>query len=659
MNSISWTGIPISSFDTNGKALNVYGSLQAHTNLAFIGSNGFYINFRASSNDNLINTAGKLLPPKAVIVFEGTGSWTLQSYLNAGQGGTINLNEGTLNTNGQPVAVTTFNSAGEKTRALILGTSSVTKLTHWNISPSLQLNAEASRITMNGPEKHLFNGGGKAYKTVIFHGPESIIYQSNSFKELSIPMLSATSGNTLTLESGQTQTIESLFTPGSAPYTTIKSSVAGRVADINFTSFRFCTDFLTISDVTAKGTGTYYAGLSSQSSGITTGWNFFSCGSTVYAPKTAADYDTTFSTVVISSTGTNKWQEVRFNNQLVGAIKDGGNALGEVSMDFTVSSNASRAAKNGTNTNIHLLPRNWRVKAANQPSTDKPISIRLYTVQTEFDNYKAKNTSVTGLNDLFVTSYSSADSTENCNYLDNVAEGSVTSLISNPTQTSAGSYFTTELTGITDFTELYLHNGGTAIDFVASQPKPVIIEEIDFTGHRNAKTVKLKWKTPADSNVAYYEVQTATSAESNDFKAIQQVERKNSGKAAVYVYDAEDFNPTQGPANYYRLKKVKTDGTFTYSQTIMVENKSYAPVVQASPNPFSDKIKLAVNAEKAGEMQVKLLTENGEVVLEKKIKVSKGASETELVISSKVKSGIYLLVTELNGERLSQRMIKQ
>nr|WP_278251872.1 T9SS type A sorting domain-containing protein [Sabulibacter ruber] len=91
----------------------------------------------------------------------------------------------------------------------------------------------------------------------------------------------------------------------------------------------------------------------------------------------------------------------------------------------------------------------------------------------------------------------------------------------------------------------------------------------------------------------------------------------------------------------------------------MVENKSYAPVVQASPNPFSDKIKLAVNAEKAGEMQVKLLTENGEVVLEKKIKVSKGASETELVISSKVKSGIYLLVTELNGERLSQRMIKQ
>ncbi len=182
---------------------------------------------------------------------------------------------------------------------------------------------------------------------------------------------------------------------------------------------------------------------------------------------------------------------------------------------------------------------------------------------------------------------------------------------------------------------------------------------MDFTAHWNAKTVKLKWMAPGRTT-ASYDVERASSPESKEFKTIiSNAPRQNSDNAAVAVYHAEDFTPAAGPANYYRLKRTNADATVTYSQTLKVDNKAYATAVQASPNPFTDKVKLTVNAEKAGEMSVKLMTEQGNVALEKKIKVAKGTSEAELVMGAKVKSGIYLLVTELDGERLSQRLIKQ
>ncbi|GGK88488.1 T9SS type A sorting domain-containing protein [Rufibacter glacialis] len=477
----------------------------------------------------------------------------------------------------------------------------------------------------------------------------------------------ATGTNTLVLESGQVQTIETLSTPGSAPYTAIQSSVKGSNATINFTSLGFCTDYLVVEDVHAQGPGNYYAGLNSDNKGNNNGWHFITCATSIYSPEGAADYDLPFSSVPAISDGSNKWQEIRFNGELVGAIKDGGNVLGEVTIDFLVSADSNRAAINTSGAEVGLMPRNWRVKATNQPSADKPVSIRLYGLQEEFEKYKNGIGTVAGLGDLQFTTYSNSDSTENCDFLDNTAEGAVTSLISNALFTTAGNYFTAELTGITDLTEFYLHNGGAAIDFIASKPAPtvqpqpeIVEEEMDFTAHWNAKTVKLKWKTTNDSQNTSYDVEAAPSADEKEFKTIiSKAPRQNSSNAAVAVYHAEDFNPAPVPANYYRLKRLNQDGTVTYSQTIKVENKSFAAAVQAAPNPFTDKLKLTINAEKAGELSVKLMNEKGETALEKKVKVSKGTSTTDLVIGAKVKPGIYLLVTELNGERASQRLIKE
>ncbi|RNI23646.1 T9SS type A sorting domain-containing protein [Rufibacter latericius] len=662
--SISWEVTRTISFDANGKLINVSGSFQASTYLTLLGTNGFHIKFAAPLENTPINMAGRSFPLNTTVTFEGTGSWLLQSALNTGPNGVINLNEGTLVTNNQSISAITFNSIGSKTRSLLLSTSSFSNLNTWNVDSSLNLEAKEASITLNGSDAHTFNGGGKEYRFVTLYGPNAIINNSNSFKDLSLRTNDPLATDyTLTLESGQTQTIESLFTPGTESSTTLKSSTIGSAAFIDFTSYGLCTDYLIISDIQASGPGDYYVGITSERLGNTTGWHFTSCGSSVYSPKASSDYDTTSTSTTVTSDGSNKWQEIKYNGELIGAIKDGGNILGEVTIDFQVSSDSSRAVKNTEGANINLMPRNWRVKATNQPSGDKPVSIRLYGVQNEFDAYKSATSAVFQLGELAFTTYSSLDITENCEYIDNLAKGSTTSFSNNVTFSTAGNYFTAEVSGITDFTEFYLHNGTSAINFVASQPvkaePEIVVEEMDFTAHWNAKTVKLKWTALGKTTVSY-DVEKAYSPESKEFKTIiQNAPRQNSGNAAVAVYHAEDFNPEPVPANYYRLKRTNADGTITYSQTLKVDNKAHAAAVQAAPNPFTDKVKLTVNAEKAGELNIKLLNEQGNVALEKKVKVAKGTSTTELVMGSKVKAGIYLLVTELNGERVSQRLIKQ
>ncbi|RNI32368.1 T9SS C-terminal target domain-containing protein [Rufibacter immobilis] len=672
--NISWVNIRSTTLEGSGAALNVYGSFQVHSNLLLAGPAGFTINFKSATPETPINLLNKSFPGSSRITFEGSGGWILQSQLSAGQGSSITLVEGTLKTNNQNISINTFRSIGEKARTLELGTTTINNMSTWDVSSSLNLSATESKLVLNGPGTHTFNGGDQVYRSVVLHGPESFVNNSNTFKELSLPInitTDSTAGNILTLESGQTQTIETLSTLGSAPYTTIQSSVKGSNAAFNFTSLGFCTDYLIVSDVHATGPGNYFAGLNSENKGNNNGWHFITCATNVYSPKKTADFDTVFTTIPVVSDGSNKWQEIKFNGELVGAIRDGGNALGEVTVDFTVSADSSRTVKNAGGAEISLMPRNWRVSSTNPPASDKPVSIRVYGLQSEFSNYQAATGSVAALTDLFFTSYSNQDSTENCAYLDNTAAG-ITTLISNASFATAGNYFTAELTGLTDFTELYLHNGGTAIDFEASKPAPPVVEqptpgedqddedeelepEEDPT---DCSIIKLKWNAHPRSKKLYYELEVATDLFKGDFKVIGKFQKNNS-KHKAQTFELKDSKTGNESIRYYRLKMYDAKGRKYYSRILIVRFNCGVQVVQASPNPFTDLLKLSVSTPKAGDLNIKLISSNGKESMSKRVMVPKGKSETEVRVDPKMKPGLYYLFTELNGKIITQRILKK
>ncbi|MBC3539376.1 hypothetical protein ACFSC6_22570 [Rufibacter sediminis] len=663
VNNISWNGIRATNFDGNGQTLNVHGAVQANLDLTFTGTKGFFLNLKSEAENTPVNFEGRLFAPGTVLTFDGSGSWDLKSQIRVSANGTINLNQGTLKTNGYPLSINAFNSVGDNARSLDLGSSALDNLSSWNVSPSLNLKADSAAFTLNGPETHIFNGGGKSYRLVTLYGPQSYVNQSNTFKSITLPKAEvATESNTLVLEAGQSQTIESLFTFGEGTITNIQSSVLGQTANLNFSSYGFCTDYLTISDVTATGRGAYYAGLSSRSIGNTNGWNFLGCGSTIYSPKSTTDFDACKSSAAVVSTGSGIWQEVKLEGEVVASINDGGNSLGEVAIDFVVSANNARPLINAETAQVQALARNWRIRSAVAPSADKPVKIRFYGLQSEVEAYKTSVTAVSSLNDLSFTTYSSAGTSENCDYTDNVEAGSSTNHVTTATFSSTGNYFTAELTGITDFTEYYLHNGSSAIDFVASKPVveiPEPDEEIEpVEDSVNCDMIKLKWFSKPRSKFISYEVEVATDLLKNDFKIIGKFQRKVALDQSQ-AFELQDSKKGQETVRYYRLKMYDAKGRKYYSRIILVRFNCGVQVVQASPNPFNDHLKLTVNTPKAGDLNIKLLSSNGKESLFERVMVPKGKSETEIRIDPRMKPGMYYLFTELNGKITSLRLLKK
>ncbi len=205
--------------------------------------------------------------------------------------------------------------------------------------------------------------------------------------------------------------------------------------------------------------------------------------------------------------------------------------------------------------------------------------------------------------------------------------------------------------------------GTTEFEFlVLTSTLPV--ELIDFTAKSVSTGVILNWKTASEKNNAYFEVQASADPLKEGFKTIQRVDSKATNSSTPTSYEAEDHT-AKGAVAYYRLKQVDLDGKAEFSKTIAVEkpasNKT-AIAVKAYPNPFDDShnLNLEVATEKAGALTATLYYVTGKKALEQVYKVEAGTSILELPVNNaSVSAGMYILVTELNGEVTTTRVIKK
>jgi hypothetical protein len=150
----------------------------------------------------------------------------------------------------------------------------------------------------------------------------------------------------------------------------------------------------------------------------------------------------------------------------------------------------------------------------------------------------------------------------------------------------------------------------------------------------------------------------ATDFYKNDFRVIGKFQN-NASHNSTGIYELKDSKTGQEAARYYRLKMYDSKGKKYYSKVLVVKFNCGVQTIEASPNPFTDHISLTVNTAKAGDLNIKLLSNNGKESLFKRVIVPQGKSETEIRIDSKMKPGLYYLFTELNGKITSQRILKK
>jgi hypothetical protein len=113
------------------------------------------------------------------------------------------------------------------------------------------------------------------------------------------------------------------------------------------------------------------------------------------------------------------------------------------------------------------------------------------------------------------------------------------------------------------------------------------VNSLSFNVSKATAANLLQWSTGAEQNTRYFEVQQSTNAK--DFKTIAVVNASgNSSTVKNYQY-SDNTALLQAPVYYYRLKLVDINGSFTYSDILLIKNSKGA-VVTVYPNPAQDRV---------------------------------------------------------------------
>ena len=327
--NMSWAGVTnIPTLDQPASnTLRIFGSLTFVPDMNANLSSGT-LRFEANSPGQTITLSGKSVGD---LIFDGIGGgWLLQDALSTGA---FRLNNGTLNTNGQPVQAAFFEAINGTSSSLIMGASlfSISATDGWICAASgLTIIPGTSTINMThqGTFTHFF-GGNQTYYNLNFTGTapfstgdilnnntftgtvsfaadgrigttESPSYGGNTFN-----VLGFSPGYTYTFLSAVTQTIN----PGGTINATgnpgfpirIQSSIPGSQATISKSSGSICLDYVRMSDITATGGAFFNAGLSPTRSldmGGNSGWVFTGTSTTFYRDADGDDYGNAAITVL-------------------------------------------------------------------------------------------------------------------------------------------------------------------------------------------------------------------------------------------------------------------------------------------------------------------------------------------------------------------------
>lgn len=130
------------------------------------------------------------------------------------------------------------------------------------------------------------------------------------------------------------------------------------------------------------------------------------------------------------------------------------------------------------------------------------------------------------------------------------------------------------------------------------------VELLRFDAQLSNNEVLLEWSTASELNSDYFAVERR--GNDTEFKVVAEIAA--SGNSTTHKqYSALDAQPLAG-INYYRLKQVDLDGTFTYYPVKTVDVKSTSGI-RLFPNPVVDKME--VNGDFSIAQAYTIISQNG------------------------------------------------
>lgn len=177
---------------------------------------------------------------------------------------------------------------------------------------------------------------------------------------------------------------------------------------------------------------------------------------------------------------------------------------------------------------------------------------------------------------------------------------------------------------------------------------PLPVELKSFTAQLRNGQVNLNWVTASERNNQGFEVQRSQDA--REFSTIL-FKQGNGTTSARSTYNAVDARPLAG-LSYYRLKQIDTDGKFSYSPVVTVQN---AGLTEASfyPNPTSGKLTVSLpQATTVESLRVRISDLTGRVLREQTLPVT-----GELDLTS-LPAGTYVVTVGTGDQQVTRKVVK-
>jgi hypothetical protein len=178
-----------------------------------------------------------------------------------------------------------------------------------------------------------------------------------------------------------------------------------------------------------------------------------------------------------------------------------------------------------------------------------------------------------------------------------------------------------------------------------------------FKGSRVAEGVLLGWKTGLELDNEYFDIQRSENGK--DFTSVGRVKNSLSpdGKQ-VYGY-LDKIIGRASEVLYYRLKQVSIDGTFSYSNTIIIGNTKEDFSVSISPNPFVEKINLRYRCIDNCTAQARIFNNAG--ILMKKINLLFTTGDNHFIIDDVegFPKGMYVIEVKVGDHIYRKKLFKE
>ena len=137
--------------------------------------------------------------------------------------------------------------------------------------------------------------------------------------------------------------------------------------------------------------------------------------------------------------------------------------------------------------------------------------------------------------------------------------------------------FSASISGVTQFSPWAIFDSQGAL--------PVTLSS--FTAEAEQNTAKLYWQTTAETNSDRFEIQHSENAK--NWLAVGMI--NSAGESKLLKFYSYTHNTPSAGKNYYRLKMIDKDGSFTYSRIRSVQlSDGYVISAFVFPNPASDRL---------------------------------------------------------------------